>query len=151
MIVLRLDVLHGDRPPQRISDLYHDVIALPLELAACLYGDLLDLDLIKIREERQWGARFLPLTPKSKPRPAPQVKSPASITLERVCQDITIFVFSYISKWTRSALQQIRWSLTSRVETKIKLTFCVPSFRLSSWVFLTISCRIRPLFFCGGH
>ena len=84
MIVLRLDVLHGDRPPQRISDLYHDVIALPLELAACLYGDLLDLDLIKIREERQWGARFLPLTPKSKPRPAPQVKSPASITLERV-------------------------------------------------------------------
>ena len=56
MIVLRLDVLHGDRPPQRISDLYHDVIALPLELAACLYGDLLDLDLIKIREERQGRA-----------------------------------------------------------------------------------------------
>ena len=56
MIVLRLDVLHGDRPrPHRISDLYHDVIALLLELAACLYGDLFDLDLIKIRDEQPVG------------------------------------------------------------------------------------------------
>ena len=57
MIVLRLDVLHGDRPPHRISDLYHDVIALLLELAACLYDDRLGL--IKIRQSSGARAFFL--------------------------------------------------------------------------------------------
>ena len=38
--ILMLDVLHGYRLHQRISDIFHVAIALPLVLAACLYGAL---------------------------------------------------------------------------------------------------------------